>query len=117
MAMLFGTAWALQRENCLWPLPLGEAGRRPGEGALRCVTFDKSTLTPTLSQRERENKRRPLRCKTTAAKLVLNTIAIHGPRPRMRANESPLGQHPKTPKFFGVADRRIVRRQTLSTVC
>ena len=29
----------------------------------------------------------------------------------------PLGQHPKTPRVFGVAVRRILRRQTLSTVC
>ena len=27
-----------------------------------------------------------------------------------------LGQHPKTPRVFGVTDRRILRRQTISTV-
>jgi len=40
------------------PLPLGEAGRRPGEGAFRSGTLDESTLTPALSQRERENENR-----------------------------------------------------------
>jgi hypothetical protein len=35
--------------------------------------------------------------------------AFHGLFPR--------GQHPKTPGVFGVAVRRILRRQTLSTVC
>jgi hypothetical protein len=29
----------------------------------------------------------------------------------------PLGRHPKKPRFFGVAGRRFLRRQTLSTVC
>ena len=33
--------------------------------------------------------------------------AIRGLCPRMRAINSPLGQHPKTPRVFGVADRRI----------
>ena len=36
------------------PLPLGEAGRRPGEGAFRHGNCDESTLTPALSPRERE---------------------------------------------------------------
>ena len=38
------------------PLPPGEAGRRPGEGAFRCCKCDESTLTPALSQREGENR-------------------------------------------------------------
>jgi uncharacterized protein YfaP (DUF2135 family) len=42
----------------LSPLPLGEAGRRPGEGASDDATKNTltpaSTLTPALSQRERE---------------------------------------------------------------
>ena len=41
------------------PLPLGEAGRRPGEGASRRVTVDESTLTPALSRREREEDMGP----------------------------------------------------------
>ena len=48
---------------------------------------------------------------------VPNRIALHGPCTRMRANDSPLGQLPKTPRVFGGADRRILRRQTISTVC
>ena len=52
----------------LVPLPLGEAGRRPGEGAARnvrgmpppcldgCRKQGRGTLTPALSQREREKK-------------------------------------------------------------
>jgi len=35
----------------------------------------------------------------------------------MRATASPLGQHPKTPRVFGVAGRRFLRRQTRTTVC
>jgi hypothetical protein len=42
----------------LSPLPLGEAGRRPGEGAFNDATKNTltpaSTLAPALSQRERE---------------------------------------------------------------
>ena len=56
------------------PLPLGEAGRRPGEGAFRCGTFDESTLTPALSQRERENEKRQLRRPIRAAELELNIV-------------------------------------------
>jgi hypothetical protein len=45
----------------LSPLPLGEAGRRPGEGAFDDATKNTvspaSTLTPALSQRERERER------------------------------------------------------------
>ncbi len=33
----------------------------------------------------------------------------------MRVNESLLGQHPKTPRVFKVAERRILRRQTPKT--
>ncbi len=44
----------------LSPLPLGEAGRRPGEGAFDDATkntlIQASTLTPALSQREREEE-------------------------------------------------------------
>jgi hypothetical protein len=44
----------------LSPLPLGEAGRRPGEGAFDDATKNTltpaSTLTPALSQRERERE-------------------------------------------------------------
>jgi len=40
-----------KRELSLVPLPLGEAGRRPGEGAFRCGTFDESTLTHLSSGR------------------------------------------------------------------
>jgi hypothetical protein len=29
----------------------------------------------------------------------------------------PLGQHPKTPRIFGVAEHRILRRRTISRVC
>ena len=36
------------------PLPLGEAGRRPGEGAFRYCKYDERILAPALSQRERE---------------------------------------------------------------
>jgi len=39
--------------SLLSPLPLGEAGRRPGEGAV-AATRTAGTLTPALSQRERE---------------------------------------------------------------
>ena len=46
---------ARRRSSLHKPLPLGEAGRRPGEGVFRCGTLDESTLTPALSQREREN--------------------------------------------------------------
>ena len=49
-----------ERELPILPLPLGEAGRRPGEGAFHRGTLDESTLTPALSQRERENENRPL---------------------------------------------------------
>jgi len=58
------------------PLPLGEAGCRPGEGAFRCGKLDGSTLTPALSQREREKETRHLGCTMRAAELVPNTIAI-----------------------------------------
>ena len=61
-----------KRELSILPLPLGEAGRRPGEGAFRCGTFDESTLTPALSQRERENENRQQRCKIRVAELVPN---------------------------------------------
>ena len=79
-----------KRALSLLPLPLGEAGRRPGEGAFRCGTFDESTLTPALSQWERENENRQLRRKIRAAELVPNRIARaswaartsrHGKRP------------------------------------
>jgi len=52
-----------KRELSNLPLPLGEAGRRPGEGAFLSGTLDESTLTPALSQRERENENRQQRCK------------------------------------------------------
>jgi hypothetical protein len=42
-----------RRRFLIPPLPLGEAGRRPGEGAFE-VERNPCTLTPTLSQRERE---------------------------------------------------------------
>jgi len=64
-----------KRELFILPLPLGEAGRRPGEGAFRSGTLDESTLTPALSQRERENENRQQRCKIRAAELVPNRIA------------------------------------------
>ena len=62
----------------LLPLPLGEAGRRPGEGAFRGGTFDESTLTPALSQRERENENRQLCRKIRAAESVPNSFASNG---------------------------------------
>ena len=65
-----------KRELSILPLPLGEAGRRPGEGAFRCGTFDESTLTPALSLREREDENRQLRHKIRAAELVPNTIGF-----------------------------------------
>jgi len=65
-----------KRELSILPLPLGEAGRRPGEGAFRCGTFDESTLTPALSQRERGNGKRQLRRKIRAAELVPHTIGV-----------------------------------------
>jgi len=68
-----------ERELSILPLPLGEAGRRPGVGAFRSGTLDESTLTPALSQRERENENRQQRCKIRAAELVPNSIAIPGP--------------------------------------
>lgn len=37
-----------KRELAIGPLPLGEAGRRPGEGVFRFGPFDESTLTPAL---------------------------------------------------------------------
>ncbi len=43
--------------------------------------------------------------------------AIHGPCPRMRAASSPLERYLKKPRFLGWRIRRIVRRQTISTVC
>jgi len=38
------------------PLPLGEGGRRPGEGVARAIQRITTTLTPALSQREREKR-------------------------------------------------------------
>ena len=38
---------------------------------------------------------------------VPNTIAIHGPCPRMQAIKSSLSQPPRTLRVFGVADLRI----------
>jgi hypothetical protein len=52
-----------------------------------------------------------------SANAVPNSIAIHGSCPRMRANDSPLGQHPKSLRVFRGDLRRFLRRQTLSTVC
>jgi hypothetical protein len=46
-----GTCWH-ERAFSILPLPLGEAGRRPGEGAAEVAQIP-CTLTPTLSQRER----------------------------------------------------------------
>ena len=54
MAILFIGQNAEKRSLPKLPLPLGEAGRRPGEGAFCCGNPDESTLTPSLSQRERE---------------------------------------------------------------
>ena len=65
-----------KRELSILPLPLGEAGRRPGEGAFRSGTLDESTLTPALSQRERENENRQQRCKIRVAELVPNRFGL-----------------------------------------
>ena len=55
MTVLVGASPAVQDSGVSeLPLPLGEAGRRPGEGAFLCERSDESTLTPALSQRERE---------------------------------------------------------------
>ncbi len=42
--------------------------------------------------------------------------ALHGPRPRMRAASSPRERRPQSQGFWGRI-RRVVWRQTLSTVC
>ena len=68
--------YSTKRELSILPLPLGEAGRRPGEGAFRSGTLDESTLTPALSQRERENENRQQRCKIRVAELVPNRFGL-----------------------------------------
>ncbi|GFO62701.1 hypothetical protein GMPD_06200 [Geomonas paludis] len=45
-----------RRERGIFRLPLGEGGRRPGEGdATKGLVADCTALTPTLSRRERED--------------------------------------------------------------
>jgi hypothetical protein len=53
LAVLLGTKHLLATACSTVPLPLGEAGRRPGEGAGAMAQIP-GTLTLALSQRERE---------------------------------------------------------------
>ena len=66
-------ATAVQPGSLLSPLPLGEAGRRPGEGADEAAPIP-CTLPPALSQRERE--RSPLRSASVQAALPPPDAAV-----------------------------------------
>jgi hypothetical protein len=116
MAILFGTPDAQMREERNWRQTFSS----PAELSPDSFESPQRKLEDPLvdpQARARGFRGSSSRRQNRSATAVSNSIAIHGPCPRMWANDSPLGQHPKSLRVFRGDLRRFLRRQTLSTVC
>jgi hypothetical protein len=68
------------------------------------------------NQKVRPGHPRIFGIRKTTPPSVPNSMALHGPRPRMRENELVHSAKPKNPMVFGIADRSIPQRQTIFKV-